>query len=124
VSVGDGKSKQWFNFFFTGIRRYVRSMAVNTEDIKYEQIQQRKQLAEIKIKLSRAGQSESDDHRLPVFEKSLLLPLKTVEEFLEFEQKLADDSTRKYLVCFPHSFDVLPREEHVHLWFYRLCLLY
>ena len=71
---------------------------MSIEDIKYEQVQQRQKLADMRAKLL---PDDPGDHHLPVFENSLSIPLKTIDEYRDLEQKLSDNSTRKYLACVP-----------------------
>ena len=73
-------------------------MAVGIEDIKFEQVQPCQKLADMRAKLL---PDDPGDHRLPVFENSLSIPLKTIDEYRDMEQKLSDYSTRKYFACVP-----------------------
>ena len=73
-------------YYILDIRRYVRSVAVNVEDVKLGQRDQRKLLIS-----GRQNKVAISDQRHPVFEQDLSMPLTTVEDFHSFEEKLGSE---------------------------------
>ena len=71
----------------------MRKIAVNVEDVKHEQRDQRMLLGR-KVE----GNNSNENPRHPVFEQHLTMPLTTVEEFKSFEKKLLEPEIRNNLV--------------------------
>lgn len=87
------------------MKRYVRTVARNTEDVKNEQYDQRKILQKLAEQSTfESGQPKCiGSNRHPVFEKYVTMPLSEMQDFHDFEVELEKRSIRNNLVTINDS---------------------